>query len=310
MLFSHFFAQIPIPLPAGVDSTKVENISQKLENLSHMSVHDLTQQLIKGAVDVGLKILVAFVIFYVGRWLIHRIYSMFSKLLVKRNVDLSLRTFLLSLVNITLILLLIVMRIGVLGINTTSFVALFASAGVAIGMALSGTLQNFAGGVMILFFKPFEVGDFIEAQGQSGTVKAIQIFNTVLNTPDNKTIIIPNGGLSTGIVNNYSKEGNRRVDWQFGIAYGDDYDQAKQVITDLLNADKRVLTDPAPFIALNSLGDSSVNIVVRVWVNAADYWNVFFDMNEKVYKKFPAAGLNIPFPQLDVHVEHTDAKQA
>ena len=174
--------------------------------------------------------------------------------------------------------------------------------GVAIGMALSGTLQNFAGGVMILLFKPFKVGDTIEAQGQSGTVREIQIFNTILATPDNKIIIIPNGGLSTGLMKNYSREATRRVDWEFGIAYGDDYTKAKAVIARLLDADGRVLKDPAYFIALTSLGESSVNIVVRAWVNAGDYWGVYFDMNEKVYKTFAEENLNIPFPQLDVHL--------
>ena len=174
--------------------------------------------------------------------------------------------------------------------------------GVAIGMALSGTLQNFAGGVMILLFKPFKVGDTIEAQGQSGTVREIQIFNTILATPDNKIIIIPNGGLSTGLMKNYSREATRRVDWEFGIAYGDDYTKAKAVIARLLDADGRVLKDPAYFIALTSLGESSVNIVVRAWVNAGDYWGVYFDMNEKVYKTFAEESLNIPFPQLDVHL--------
>ena len=174
--------------------------------------------------------------------------------------------------------------------------------GVAIGMALSGTLQNFAGGVMILLFKPFKVGDTIEAQGQSGTVREIQIFNTILATPDNKIIIIPNGGLSTGLMKNYSKEATRRVDWEFGIAYGDDYTKAKSVIARLLDADGRVLKDPAYFIALTSLGESSVNIVVRAWVKSEDYWGVYFDMNEKVYKTFAEENLNIPFPQLDVHL--------
>ena len=174
--------------------------------------------------------------------------------------------------------------------------------GVAIGMALSGTLQNFAGGGMILLFKPFKVGDTIEAQGQTGTVREIQIFNTILANPHNKIIIIPNGGLSTGLMKNYSKEATRRVDWEFGIAYGDDYTKAKAVIARLLDADGRVLKDPAYFIALTSLGESSVNIVVRAWVNAGDYWGVYFDMNEKVYKTFAEENLNIPFPQLDVHL--------
>ena len=194
------------------------------------------------------------------------------------------------------------MIIGVLGIETSSFIALFASAGVAVGMALSGTLQNFAGGVMILLFKPFKVGDFIEAQGQSGTVKEIQIFNTILTTVDNKVIIIPNGGLSTGIMMNYSKEELRRVDWEFGVAYGDSYDKARSVLERMLQADSRVLRSPEYFIALNSLGERSVNIVVRAWVKAGDYWDVFFDMNEKVYKTFASENLTIPFPQMDVHV--------
>lgn len=202
----------------------------------------------------------------------------------KRNVDLSLRIFVQNLVKIVLILFLVTVIIGVLGIDTTSFVALFASAGLAIGMALSGTLQNFAGGVMVLLFKPYRVGDYIEAQGQSGTVKEIQLFNTVLNTPDNKTILVPNGSLSTGIINNYSHEERRRVDWTFGIGYGDSYDYAKATLRELLEADERILKDPAYFIALHSLGDSSVNIVVRAWVATPDYWNVYFDMNERCIK--------------------------
>ena len=169
-------------------------------------------------------------------------------------------------------------------------------------MALSGTLQNFAGGVMILLFKPFKVGDYIEAQGQSGTVKEIQIFNTIITTTDNKVIIIPNGGLSTGIMMNYSKESQRRVDWVFGIGYGDSYEHAKAVIARLLDNDPRVLKDPNYFIALTALNSSSVDIVVRAWVKAENYWGVFFDMNEKVYKTFAEENLNIPFPQMDVHL--------
>lgn len=156
---------------------------------------------------------------------------------------------------------------------------------------------------MILIFKPFKVGDFIEAQGQSGSVKEIQLLNTVINTPDNKTILIPNGSISTGIINNYSKEATRRLDWTFGIAYGDDYDRAKRTILEMLEADPRVLKSPAPFVALNSLGDSSVNLLARAWVASGDYWDLFFDMNERVYKRFAEVGLNIPFPQLDVHLK-------
>ena len=269
---------------------------------SNVSLDVFVTKMIDLGISVGSKILLAIVVFIVGRWIVRRLNKLLAKILEKRQVEASLSTFVKSLVNITLTLLLIIVVIGVLGIETSSFIALFASAGVAIGMALSGTLQNFAGGVMILLFKPFKVGDTIEAQGQSGTVREIQIFNTILATPDNQIIIIPNGGLSTGLMKNYSREATRRVDWEFGIAYGDDYTKAKAVIARLLDADGRVLKDPAYFIALTSLGESSVNIVVRAWVNAGDYWGVYFDMNEKVYKTFAEENLNIPFPQLDVHL--------
>ena len=271
-------------------------MEELLTSPSNVSLDVFLTKMIDLGISVGSKILLAIVVFIVGRWIVRRLNKLLAKILEKRHVEASLSTFVKSLVNITLTLLLIIVVIGVLGIETSSFIALFASAGVAIGMALSGTLQNFAGGVMILLFKPFK------AQGQSGTVREIQIFNTILATPDNKIIIIPNGGLSTGLMKNYSREATRRVDWEFGIAYGDDYTKAKAVIARLLDADGRVLKDPAYFIALTSLGESSVNIVVRAWVNAGDYWGVYFDMNEKVYKTFAEENLNIPFPQLDVHL--------
>ncbi|MCR9012636.1 mechanosensitive ion channel family protein [Gabonibacter chumensis] len=280
-------------------------MNEFLGSTSAMSWDVFLTKVIDLGVSLGSKLLIALVVLLVGRWIVKKLNRLLVTILEKRKVEASLSSFVKSLVSITLNLLLIIIVIGVLGIETSSFIALFASAGVAIGMALSGTLQNFAGGVMILLFKPFKVGDFIEAQGQSGTVKEIQIFNTIVTTADNKIIIIPNGGLSTGIMKNYSKEETRRVDWQFGIAYGDSYDKAKEVIGRLLDEDSRVLKTPVYFIALTSLGDSSVNIVVRAWVNAADYWGVFFDMNEKVYKTFARENLNIPFPQMDVHVHGT-----
>lgn len=298
-----FIAQL-LTNPAAVekaDSVKA-SFSEKLADLSHMSVEDLIKTATSGIISIALKIVIALLIFAIGRWIIRRIRKVMNRIMTKREVDVSLRAFLMSLVSITLMLFLIIIIIGVLGIDTTSFIALFASAGLAIGMALSGTLQNFAGGVMILFFRPFRVGDFIEAQGQSGTVKEIQLIHTLLNTPDNKTILLPNGPVSTGIINNYSREPRRRVDWTFGIAYGDDYDVAKATIAELLAGDERVAKDPEPFIALTALADSSVNIVVRAWVDSSEYWNVYFDMNERVYKVFGTKGLNIPFPQMDVHL--------
>lgn len=308
MIMFSFLAQL-VTNPAAVekaDSVKA-SFADKLADLSHMSVEDLIKTATSGIVSIALKIVIALLIFAIGRWIIRRIRKVMNRIMTKREVDVSLRAFLMSLVSITLMLFLIIIIIGVLGIDTTSFIALFASAGLAIGMALSGTLQNFAGGVMILFFRPFRVGDFIEAQGQSGTVKEIQLIHTLLNTPDNKTILLPNGPVSTGIINNYSREPRRRVDWTFGIAYGDDYDVAKATIEELLAADERVAKDPEPFIALTALADSSVNIVVRAWVDSSEYWNVYFDMNERVYKVFGSKGLNIPFPQMDVHLYKGDA---
>lgn len=273
-----------------------------MEKLSSLSLDVLITKLTDLSVSLGSKLLIAIIVFFIGRWLIRKLIRIVVKIMEKKQVEASLFSFTKSLLNITLNFLFVIIIIGILGIETSSFIALFASAGVAIGMALSGTLQNFAGGVMILLFKPFKVGDFIEAQGQSGTVREIQIFNTIMATADNKIIIIPNGGLSTGIMKNYSKEENRRVDWEFGIAYGDSYDKAREVIASLLDSDPRVMKDPAYFIALTSLGQSSVNIVVRAWVKAPDFWAVYFDMNEKVYKTFARENINIPFPQMDVHI--------
>ena len=287
---------------AVADTLHKEILAQKIQTLSQMSTEELTSMVIKWVLNLSARVLIALAIFFIGRWIIRYLRKLLRRMMERRAVEASLKSFLLNLVSITLTLFLIIVIIGILGIDTTSFVAIFASAGLAIGMALSGTLQNFAGGVMILIFKPFRVGDFIEAQGQTGTVKEIQLFNTVINTTDNKTIMIPNGGISTGIINNYSKESIRRVEWTFGIGYGDDYDLAKATIASMLDQDERVLKDPAYFIALSSLGDSSVNIVVRAWTSTGNFWNVFFDMNEKVYKQFPIVGLNIPYPQMDVHL--------
>ncbi|MDE5959843.1 MAG: mechanosensitive ion channel, partial [Muribaculaceae bacterium] len=236
---------------------------------------------------------------------ISRLYRWVHNLLNKRKADQSLTTFLLSLVRITLYFLLIVVVIGILGIETSSFIALFASAGVAIGMALSGTLQNFAGGVLILLLKPYKVGDFIEAQGFTGTVKEIQIFSTILTTGDNKSIIIPNGPLSTGSINNYSREEKRRVDWTVSIAYGSDYQKAVETVKNLLAANPAVITDgssPAPMVEISALAASSVDLTVRAWVKSADYWDVFFGMNRAMLTALPAAGVQFPFPQLDVHM--------
>lgn len=254
--------------------------------------------------DNGMNLVGAIFTLIFGLWIIKLVVNALSSLLKKKNINESLQPFLLGMLSMALKAMLVISVLGMLGVEMTSFIAILGAAGLAVGMALSGTLQNFAGGVMILIFKPFQVGDVIEAQGYVGSVHEIQIFNTILKTPDNKRIIIPNGGLSNGSMINYSAEETRRVDWTIGIAYGDSTEKAKEVITRLLAEDDRILQDPAPFIAVSALADSSVNFTVRVWVNSPDYWGVFFQLNEKVYNTFGNEGLNIPFPQMDVHVHN------
>lgn len=267
-----------------------------------MNTDQILSQVTELAISYGQKLLGAIVVLIIGLWIIKALTKGFVKVLDKSKMDVSLKPFLKGIVGALLKIMLGISVLGMLGIEMTSFIAILASVGLAVGMALSGTLQNFAGGVMILLFKPFKVGDFIDAQGHMGSVHEIQIFNTILKTPDNKTIIIPNGGLSNSSMTNYSTEDRRRVDWTFGIAYGDDVDKAKMLIKKLCDADARIQKDPELFIAVSELADSSVNFAVRAWVNTSDYWAVFFELNENVYKTFSKEGVNIPFPQMDVHV--------
>ena len=271
-----------------------------------MNTDKILEQLTQVGVEYGPKLIGAIVVLIIGGWVIKALTRTIGKLMDKSKMDESLKPFLKGLVGMLLKALLFISVLGMVGVEMTSFIAILAAAGLAVGMALSGTLQNFAGGVMILIFKPFKIGDFIDAQGYLGVVKEIQIFNTIITTPDNKTIIIPNGGLSNSSMTNYSTEEKRRVDWTIGIAYGDDVDKARAVIKKLCDADSRILKDPEVFIAVSELADSSVNFAVRAWVKAPDYWGVFFDLNENVYKTFGNEGLNIPFPQMDVHVHKND----
>lgn len=262
-----------------------------------------SDKLIELGVTYGGKLLLAIATLLIGLWLIGRLSKVLRKIFELRAFEQTLQTFLIQLIAVILKILLFISVITMVGVQMTSFIALLGAAGIAFGMALSGTLQNFAGGVMLLIFKPFKVGDFVEAQGYTGIVKEIQIFHTILNTPDRKTIIIPNGGLSTGSMINYSSEPLRRVDWTFGISYGDSIDKAREIILELMNADERIHKDPQPFVGVISLGDSSVNLVTRVWVDTPNYWDVFFTMNEKVKKEFDNRGVTIPFPQRDVHLK-------
>ena len=262
------------------DTTAVNNMVDGVKKLATTPVSDWLPDLIKEyVVPFGLKLVAAIVVLLLGRWVIKLIKKSLTKMMLRRNPEPSLASFVMSLVSVLLTFFLILAIVGILGINT-------------IGMALSGTLQNFAGGVMIMLFKPFKVGDFIAAQGYEGRVSSIQIFSTHILTPDNKTVILPNGALSTGPVTNFNKEMERRVDWVFSIAYGDDYDKAKAVLQRLCDADPRILKTPKPVIELIKMSESSVDITVRVRVKPEDYFDVLFKMNELVYKTFPEEGLH------------------
>lgn len=282
-----------------------ESIAKDFDLLKNLSLDDALSKMANSVVDFTFRLIIAIVIFYAGRFIIRKIISFIHNVLDKRKVDLSLATFVRSFVQILLYFILIVTVVGILGIETSSFLALFASAGVAIGMALSGTLQNFAGGVLILLLKPYKVGEYIETQGYAGTVNEIQMFHTVITTPDNKTILIPNGALSTSSINNYTRQPLRRVDWSVGISYGDSFDNASKAILEILNSDPRVLKEEGrmPFVGITELADSSVNLAVRAWVHSADYWNLYFDLYNRFYTELPSKGVNFPFPQLDVHLD-------
>ncbi len=371
--------QIPVA-PAQIPDS-IPSVKQEVEMLKSMPLDDLLDKFISSVTTFAINLAIAIVVFYAGKFVIKKLYNLLSVILHRRNVDRSLTTFVLSMVKMLLFFILIVTVIGILGIETSSFIALFASAGVAIGMALSGTLQNFAGGVLILLLKPYKVGDYIEAQGFAGTVKEIQIFHTIITTYDNKAIIIPNGGLSTGSVNNWSREDYRRVDWSVGISYGDKVEDARKRILELLEADSRVVkryieedrqqrageqerrrraamgegdnmsderrprqqnaesvpapelpwyrrmfisrkkkaeqkvndrvirlrrrvprVERRPVVVVDQLADSAVVLKARAWTRTEFYWDVYYQVNEQIYNELPKAGVNFPFPQMDVHL--------
>ncbi|MGL4326375.1 MAG: mechanosensitive ion channel family protein [Tannerellaceae bacterium] len=290
------------------DSTKVDasqKIAEEVHKVSKMDLSEFLEMIIREgsqfAVKLGGKIAVAILVFIIGKFLINLVVKMMRKLMEKRNLDASVRSFIDSFINILLTIILIFAVISVLGVDITAFAALLASAGVGIGMALSGNLSNFAGGLIILLFKPYRVGDAIDFQGVVGAVKEIQIFHTIMTTFDNKTVYIPNGSLSSGIITNFTHQQYRRVDWVIGVEYGTDYEYVKSVLQEMVNSDKRIMNDPAPFIALHQLADSSVNVTMRCWVKAPDYWDVYFSMNQNIYSTFNQKGIGFPFPQLTVH---------
>ena len=299
-----FFAQAspaePLIIP---DSVQKANLAQTIDKVVNMDYREFFTGILNDAVWILLKLLLAVAIYMIGRWIVRRIVLLLDVAFERRKVDISLRMFVRNAVKVVFTLLLILIVVQTLGVNVTSVIALFSAATLAIGMALSGTAQNFAGGVMILVMKPYRVGDFISAQGQSGTVREIKLFSTVITTGDNQTIYIPNNSIATAIIDNYSTADQRRVDWTIGISYGDDVDVARKALLETLAADSRVLADPAPVVWVAALADSSVNLTVRAWVRNADYWDVFFQYNERFYKLLPEHGISFPFPQVDVHMK-------
>lgn len=252
--------------------------------------------------SIGMKVISALLIFIIGRWLVKLTVNMVSRALAKTQLEDTLEKFLCNILNAVLMVVLLIATIGALGVQTTSLLAVLGAAGLAVGLALQGSLSNFAAGVLLVAFRPYKVGDFVEAGGVAGTVKEVQIFTTIIHTGDNKKIIVPNSQIMNGTIINYSGNDTRRVDLVFGCGYGDDIDKVYAVLQSIIDADERILKEPEPSIALNTLADSSVNFNVRPWVKSADYWGVYNSVTEQVKRRFDAEGLNIPFPQRDVHV--------
>ena len=300
-----FFAQaLPVDEPLLVpDSVQKANLVQTIDKVMNMDYRAFFTDMLNDGVWILLKLLLALAIYLVGRWIVKRIVHLLDMAFERRRVDVSLRMFVRNAVKVVFSLVLVLIVVQTLGVNVTSVIALFSAATLAIGMALSGTAQNFAGGVMILLMKPYRVGDFISAQGQSGTVREIKLFSTVITTGDNQTIYIPNNSIATAIIDNYSTADLRRVDWTVGISYGDSVETARKALLEILAADSRVLREPAPVVWVAALADSSVNLSIRAWVRNADYWDVFFQNNELFYNRLPEHGISFPFPQMDVHMK-------
>ena len=301
-MWTFLAAEDPAPLIVP-DSVQKAHFAEAVEKIANIDYHALLQTLLSESVWIVIKIVIALAIYFIGRWVVRRILKLIDVAMQHRHVDTSLRSFTRNSVSAIFTLLLVLIVVSTLGINVTSLIAVASAATLAIGMALSGTAQNFAGGVMILLMKPYRIGDVISAQGQSGTVRDIKLFSTVITTADNQTIYIPNNSIATAIIDNYSKAELRRVDWTVGISYGDDVDVARKAVLAMLAADSRILKDPAPVVWVAALADSSVNLSIRAWVKNGDYWNVFFEHNEEFYKELPKHGLSFPFPQMDVHVK-------
>lgn len=299
---------IPIVPTDSLNNVQAE-IAAVAEKIATTPTEQLLTDLGNHAISFGLKVLAAIIIYCIGAWLIKKIKVILARIFVKRNTEASIVSFVQSITSIALTIILIIITVGALGIDTTSIAALLAGGGMAIGMALNGTVQNFAGGIMLLVFRPFKAGDFIEAQGFSGTVREVTIVSTKLTTVDNRNIIIPNGALSNGTINNYSQNEFRRVDWLVDVEYGTPSDSTKELLMNIMTDEKRILYAeqgaPAdPFVALNELRDSSIQFVMKAWVKASDYWPVKYDINDRIYTILPKNGVSFPFPQLDVNIKN------
>ncbi len=284
------------------DSVQKARFTQAVKDLASIDIKDVWQQIAEWVIWTGIKICIALVVFYVGRWLLHKLFRVVEVFLSRRKLELSLRSFALTATRVVGYAALFIVIFNILGFESSSVLAIFASMGLAIGMALSGTLQNFAGGIMILVLRPYRIGDYIEAQNISGTVADIRLFNTIIHTTDKKTIYIPNNAISTSIINNYSTSTTRRCSWKVSVAYGDDYDQIREAMLNIINRDGRVLKEPAVYVRIDALADSAVVIEARAWVKNEDYWSVYDSVTEAFYKELPEHGANFPFPQLDVHL--------
>lgn len=293
-----------------LDSLDIQKeLAAVAEKLSTTTVTDLMSELMDKAISFGLKVLAALAIYLIGAWAIRKIKNVIAKIFERKSTDAAIASFVQSIISIALTIVLVIITIGVVGVDTTSLAALLAGGGMAIGLALNGTVQNFAGGLMIVAFKPFKAGDYIQAQGFEGVVSEVNIVSTKLTTTDNRRIIIPNGALFNGTINNFSEMTMRRVEWTVCVEYGTSAEDTKKILMDLLLTDARILNKttgaPAdPFVALGALSDSSVNFIARAWVKAEDYWDVNFSMNERIYSEIPKNGIKFPFPQMDVHVHH------
>lgn len=285
------------------DSVQKARFAQTIEQISSLEMSDIWKQISEWCIWTGIKLVIAIAIYYIARWILHRILHIVDAIMTRREVERSLHSFCMTAVKTLGYIFILVMIISTLGFDTTIFVGMLASMGLAIGMALSGTLQNFAGGVMILVLRPYKIGDFIEANGVSGTVANIQLFTTMVYTADKKTIYIPNNMISTSIINNYSTSTTRRCSWKVSVAYGDNYDVIREAMLKIITRDERTLKDPMPIVRIDALADSAVVIEARAWVKNDDFWGLYDSVTEAFYKELPEAGANFPFPQLDVHLK-------